>query len=305
MIPPAIHHQLAAAGWRAHAAVPTATRGLKSGTFVLDRGDEHAVLKVYNDRGGTPSAKCGREWLALCALAGPPLIPRPLLRGADGWLLMECLPGRTLRSGWDALDAPARARLCQELGLAYARIAAAPQDAMVHEQVRRSRPAAWPDSFDAALAEIERLLRDEPRVSSPTFAAAAERVRALAAAGALPQLMIKADCNVDNALVEDGALTGIIDWEQACIGDRWTWLGIVLDHAHFLDWPALRAGLEEVGGRWSREDEELVLAAGFLCVWRKIIEFDARSAWFGDPGRQEARMRAMAAAMGRPEALPG
>ncbi len=188
--------------------------------------------------------------------------------------------------------------MCIELGEAYAGIACAPQVTGIHDLVRRSRPDAWPDQLGSALDQIERLLRSEPRVAQPAFAASQRRIRLLIEPTQAEELLIKADCNVDNTLSDGETLTGIIDWEQACIGSRWIHYGIVLDHTHFLDWDAVRTGLEEVGGAWSRDEEELVLAAGFLCVWRKIIEFDARSTWFSDPGRQEERMRAMGRSYG-------
>jgi aminoglycoside phosphotransferase (APT) family kinase protein len=305
MIPPAVLEQLAAAGWSVRAAAPTQARGLKSDTFRIDHGSGSAILKIYNGRGGTPRAKCTREALALDALRSVSCIPRRLCHAPDAWLLMECLPGATLRSQWDRLDLGARRRLCTGLGTAYAGIACAPQDQRIHDLVRHSRPDSWVDSPSAALDHIDRLLRTEPRVARSAFAASAERIRAFVARADGGELLIKSDCNPDNTLSEGGHLTGIIDWEQACIGSRWIHYGIVLDHTHFLDWTAVRAGIEETSGIWSRDDEDLVLTAGFLCVWRKIIEFDARSAWFSDPGRQEARMRAMALAMGRNAALTG
>jgi aminoglycoside phosphotransferase (APT) family kinase protein len=300
-IPADILDQLAAAGWRVRSAGPTQARGLKSDTCVVACDGGSAVLKIYNERGGAPVAKRVREWTALGALADVPFVPRPIAQG-DRWLLMEQLPGRTLRTAWDGLDAVGRRRLSEDLGVAYARIAIATQQTSAHDAIRASRPDHWPDSLPDTLSAIERLLRTEERVSSPAFSAAAERIRTLAPGD--PPLLVKADGNADNALVEGEAITGLVDWEQACVGDRWTWYGIVLDHAHFFDWPAVRTGLESAGGAWSRDDEERVLASGFLCVWRKIIEFDARSTWFSDPGRQVSRMSAMAAAMGRPDALP-
>jgi aminoglycoside phosphotransferase (APT) family kinase protein len=304
VIPPVVLEQLSAAGIKVHASAPTQTRGLKSDTFLITHDGGSAILKIYNSRGGTPVAKCTREWLALGSLESIPHIPHRLCHEPDSWLLMECLPGNTLRSQWDGLDQHGRRRICVELGAAYGQIASAPQEPRVHDLVRQSRPGTWVDSLPEAIANIDRLLQSEPRVAGSTFTSTAHRVRTLLESPSAPQLLVKADCNSDNTLADHGTLTGIIDWEQACIGDRWIHFGIVLDHTHFLDWTAVRAGIEDVVGPWSREDEELVLAAGYLCVWRKIIEFDARSAWFSDPSRQVNRMRAMTAAMGPSHAQP-
>jgi aminoglycoside phosphotransferase (APT) family kinase protein len=304
VIPIHILDQLMAAGWQVRSSRPTETAGLKSDTFVIEHEEGTAILKIYNGKGGAPAAKCQREWLALGALEGVQHIPHRLCHAPDAWLLMEHLPGGTLRSQWEALEERARRRLCVDVGVAYGHIACAPQDALVHELVRQSRPVAWMDSLPRALAEIERLLQHEPRVAGSTFAASAEHIRILTNAAGAQELLIKADCNPDNTLATGGILSGIIDWEQACIGNRWIHFGIVLDHTHFLNWEDVRAGIEDVSGPWSRHEEDLVLAAGFLCVWRKIFDFLSRSASFGDPARQESRMRAMAAAMRRPDALP-
>src|SRR5687768_13763858 len=114
MIPAAILDQLAAAGWAVLSATRTETSGRKSDTFLVRHRDGSSILKIYNGRGGTPAAKCAREWLGLGALSGQRGIPRRRSRDPDGWLLMECLPGRTLRSCWDGLDPDARGKLCVE-----------------------------------------------------------------------------------------------------------------------------------------------------------------------------------------------
>ncbi len=232
-----------------------------------------------------------------------PRIPLRLAREPDGWILMERLPGQTLRSRWNELDGPLRHRLCIDLGSSYARFALAPQNVEAHQLVLKTRPFRWLDDVEAAFAEIERALVQQQRLESPTFKRAAERLRILSGASKRAPLLFKADCNVDNTLVDGSAISGIVDWEESCLADRWILLGIVLDHTHFLDWSAVRHGLEEVAGAWSREEEELVLAAGFLCMWRKLIRMQPGSHWYTQTAAQEARLHAMAAAMGRPDIL--
>ncbi len=303
LIPARICEQLEASGWPIRSAELTGTQGTRSETYAVELKSGWGILKLYNQRGGLPSEKCEREWLSLGEYAAMPHIPGRLARSPDSWILMEQMPGDTLRAQWDHRDGPARRRICVDLGTTYGRFALAPQRADMHARVRASRPFAWLDTLDATFLEIERQLRSQERFASPAFALAAERLRILAGAGSHRLVLFKADCKTSNPLIDGDAVTGIIDWEQACIVDRWTLIGIVLDHTHFLDWPAVRKGIEEVVGAWSRDDEEIVLAAGFLCMWRKLLCMQPGTHWYAQTATQEARLHAIAQAMGQPNAL--
>jgi hypothetical protein len=265
-----------------------------------------AILKIYNSNGGTPHEKWLRERLALRMLAGWG-VPRLLIDSHPGWLLMECLPGTTIHEMWEHAPPDVRGELCEDLGRWYARLLHAPQDPATLDAIRGSRTDANPDSVPAAIIAIEALRRSEPVVRRPVYLAALdwiERHRQSLSDG--PSLLIKRDCNHHNAIVQGGHVRGLIDWEEACVGNRWVHLGIVLDHTHWMDWPAVRAGLESVTGAWSREEEEIIFAGAMLCMWRKILcMFPGPTAWFGDGTRIKNRMRAIAAAMGRGGLLDG
>jgi Ser/Thr protein kinase RdoA (MazF antagonist) len=216
-------------------------------------------------------------------------------------------PGTTIHEMWDHATARVRRKLCEDLGRCYGRILLAPQDPQVLDAIRRSRTDANPDSVAAAIEAIDALRRGEPLVRRAVYLAAFEWVqRHREALSVDPLLLIKRDCNHDNAIVDGGRVRGLIDWEEACVGNRWVHLGIVLDHTHFMDWPAVRTGLESVTGAWNREDEEIIFAGAMLCMWRKILcMFPGPTAWFGDGTRIENRMHAIAAAMGRGGILDG
>jgi aminoglycoside phosphotransferase (APT) family kinase protein len=300
MIPDAIREKLSVAGYDPLAVERTSTRGIRSETFRIEHLAGSAILKIYNEQGGTSAAKWLRERTALRSLAGF-AVPRLLLDAHTGWLLMEYFPGTTVHEMWDNASAQVRKELSKDLGKWYARILLAPQDPATHDAIRASRADANPDSIPAAIAAIDALRHREPLVCRPVYLAALKWIEAhRQSLSDSPQLLIKRDCNHDNAIVEGGRVRGLIDWEEACIGNRWVHLGIVLDHTYFLDWPAVRAGLESVTGPWGREEEEIVFAGAMLCVWRKILYmFPGPSAWFGDGTRIENRMRSIAVAIGK------
>jgi Ser/Thr protein kinase RdoA (MazF antagonist) len=306
MIPAIIREHLASAGFAPLSIEPTSTRGTRSETFRVTHRAGLAILKIYNEKGGMPSEKWLRERLALRTLAGYG-VPCLLIDEHPGWLLMEYFPGMTINEMWELAPARMRSELSEDLGKWYGRILLAPQDPATLDAVRSSRTDAHPDSVPAALAAIDALRQSDSLVRRPIYLAALEWVhRHRETLSADPQLLIKRDCNHHNAIVEGGRVRGLIDWEEACAGNRWVHLGIVLDHTHFLDWPSVRMGLESVTGRWSREEEDIVFAGAMLCMWRKILYmFPGPTAWFGDGTRIENRMRAIATVTGRADVLDG
>lgn len=300
MLPEVIRQQLADAGYPALGIQPTTTRGNHSDTFRVTHPAGIAILKIHNEKGGKPTEKWLRERLALRMLAGYG-VPRLLFDEHPGCLLMEYFPGSTIHEVWDRTTLTVRGELCDDLGRWYARILLAPQDPATLDAIRRSRTDANPDSIPASLEAIDALRVAEPLVRRPVYLAGLRQIQLhRKALSDGPPLLIKRDCNHHNAIVEGNRVRGLIDWEEACVGNRMVHLGIVLDHTHWMDWPAVRSGLESATGKWSREEEDCILAAAMLCMWRKILYmFPGPTAWFGDGTRIENRMRAIAAAMGR------
>ena len=272
-------------------------QGNKS-TVVFARFEGHrAVIKLYNRRGGTPHTKQLREVMALRNYASTGVVPQILCDDLPGALVMERGDGDTLQSLCEK-DTTDLAQIGFHLGRVHAGL-------LLH----RGDP-----DFLGAIAQsygipsFTGLVRDllnaahivaaaHPAFATPPFQDALERVEAYAAtlSDAEPSALAKWDCNPGNTLIVRDQISGLIDWEQAFVGDPYAQLGILLDHP-VLEWQHIRRGVESQWGRpLGPQELDRILAGGCLNVWRKIVEaWRAGSlAYFGDGSRPARRLEQM------------
>ncbi|AFH62512.1 aminoglycoside phosphotransferase APH(3') [Paenibacillus caseinilyticus] len=131
--------------------------------------------------------------------------------GADGlhaWLLMQHLPGESLRSVIaEEKDEGARHKLLRRFGAALKELHSTPCPAALRHDGGR-----W---LDHMLAEAEHSLTHE-RVDGT-----AELLKQLKAnrPREIKQTLIHGDFTVDNVLVHEGRISGIIDWSGGALGD--------------------------------------------------------------------------------------
>ncbi len=161
------------------------------------------------------------EWLAqeyrvLTALAASPLpVPRPYQflqhgapLGAEAWLVMDCLPGASLRTTLQGNPAPdTRSRLLRAFGQVLAAIHATPAPP---DLTQVGRP--WLDRMldkaaynlahyqvDGSQELLEHLQNNRP--------------------ADVPAVLVHGDFTLDNVLVAGGAVSGVIDWSGGDWGD--------------------------------------------------------------------------------------
>jgi aminoglycoside phosphotransferase (APT) family kinase protein len=183
-------------------------QGELSTVFVASTAEKSVVVKSTHDPIGV--AALTREARALRALARTDLCTPGLLTFAqerdEAWLVAEYIEGRTL---WHALrDDPgsaARATWLEQLGAFLGRVHATPVPAELED--RAATP--WLDAHHrrrAARAPIE-----------PD--AWVRRRRAESPSAPSVRCLVHGDFTLDNAIVDDAGLRGVIDWGAAGLGD--------------------------------------------------------------------------------------
>jgi aminoglycoside phosphotransferase (APT) family kinase protein len=177
---------------------------------------ERGVYLIKRSRGPQFSEWLAQEYRVLAALAASPLpVPRPhqFLRrstplGAEAWLVMDCLPGASLRTVLQGNLAPGtRSHLLRAFGQVLAAIHATP---VPPDLTQDDRP--WLDRaldmaaynlahyhVDGSAELLERLQRDRP--------------------ADVPAALIHGDFTLDNVLVAGNAVSGVIDWSGGGRGD--------------------------------------------------------------------------------------
>lgn len=155
-----------------------------------------------------------REYCVLSALDTLHLpIPRAhaLVRRDTGitperWLLMDALPGETLSAVLlKTTDVMTRHALLRDFGQTLARIHAAPA----------SLPHPQPTWLDAMLDEAAENLEHFSVDGTPELLARLRHTHPQP----IPQALIHGDYTLDNAMVADGRIIGVIDWSGGAMGD--------------------------------------------------------------------------------------
>ena len=177
----------------------------------IAEGERGAYL-IKRSRGPQFSAWLAQEYRVLTALAASPLpVPRPhqFLPGAEAWLVMDCLPGASLRIVLQGNPAPAtRSHLLRAFGQVLAKIHATPAPPSLTQD---DRP--W---LDRMLDMAAYNLAHYQVGGSPELL---ERLQGNRPAD-VPATLIHGDFTLDNVLVAGDALSGIIDWSGGDWGDR-------------------------------------------------------------------------------------
>lgn len=188
-------------------------QGATSTVAIIEGADGWVVLK--HARGRRWSAWLARENAVLRALAGSDLpIPRVLAYVADqhagqpaGWLLMSHLPGEPLETVLARLNhAGAREQLLYAWGALLRRIHQTP----IPEVLRA--PGPW---LDAQLAEARYNLAHDRVDGSPALLQRLEDIPP----PPIAETLIHGDYTLDNTLVADGVISGLIDWARGGPGD--------------------------------------------------------------------------------------
>lgn len=190
------------------------------------QGDTSKVVIVVSDRGTYVVKRVQgeqfsnwlmREYRVLQALREIPLpLPQPYcyvqrcLSGiSESWLIMEYLPGDTLRvAAQNEYDQKARRLMLYAVGQALASLHHVP----VPLSLIAEKPEPWLDSMlmqaryhlqhyevDGSAELLEQLERHRPQEVQPT--------------------LIHGDFTVDNVLILNGDVSGIVDWAGGAYGD--------------------------------------------------------------------------------------
>lgn len=189
-------------------------QGMTSGVALVET--EQGLRVVKRARGALFAGWLEKEHRALTALAGaglPTPAPRALVHieqsiAPECWLVMDYLPGRPLSEVLrDDLPASERAALLRAFGQTLAAIHATPAP----PGVPRPDPS-WIDfMLDEAAENLEHFAVD----GTPQLLARLQQNRP----PAIPPALIHGDYTIDNVLVDDARVTGVIDWPACAVGD--------------------------------------------------------------------------------------
>jgi aminoglycoside phosphotransferase (APT) family kinase protein len=193
----------------------TPPQGMSGARVELAR-TTHGTYALKYAMGALYGSWLAREYRLLSALS-PLALPAPrahaLVRRDTGvaperWLLMDALPGETLSAVLlKTADTPTRRTLLRGFGQILARIHAS----AVPTGVPRPQPS-WLDAMlDEAAENLEHFSVD----GTPELLAHLRQTRPQPV---LPTL-IHGDYTIDNVMVADGRVSGIIDWSGGALGD--------------------------------------------------------------------------------------
>lgn len=142
--------------------------------------------------------------------------------GPDGpWYVSERLPGRTLHDAWPAADSHTRRAMIESLGLALRALHGVPVPAdllppwLTDALAGEPWPAYHPPVVRAALQQVE-AARRLPGSDSRLLAAVADWIEErLALFAADEPVLVHGDLHGSNVIVDQGRVTGLIDFAEA------------------------------------------------------------------------------------------
>jgi len=179
------------------------------------------ILRMPRREVAVPLLENEQRWLPLLAPRLPIAVPAPIAVGGPGrgypwsWSLLPWIPGQSAD-----LDAPAADQAELFAGFLKALHRPAPDDAP--NNIYRGVPLV--DRADATVERMDRLRKTTNQITPEVEEA--WRV-ALATPLATESTWVHGDLHARNVLVDEGSLTGIIDWGDMTSGDGSTDLAAI------------------------------------------------------------------------------
>ena len=215
---PALLRTLASAG------LPTTGRFRHTAGWVSRAwvGDEH-VVRLNNDVRHRDAYR--HEAAVVSLLAGSEVPHARLLahgEGLDGpWYVSERLPGRTLSEAWPAADPPTRQAMIESLGFALRALHRVRVPAgllppwLAGALAGQPWPAFHPPVVGATLQQVE-AARQLPGHDARLLAGVADWVEQRLALFAADQpVLVHGDLHGSNVIVDEGRVTGLVDFAEA------------------------------------------------------------------------------------------
>lgn len=264
---------------------------------VVLAGPDGVVEKVASPAIRAAYRSLAREAAACEAVArlDPGLAPSLVRRDSSQRLLLGLLPGVPQSSLRRALDVEGRRRLSRLLGRTLARVHAVPVHDAPPELRLPSAGATWAQRVVAALADAaEAAGAYRPALRSIMRAAArwgAGRLELLTGAG--EDHLVHGDFGGANILIRPRplALSGVVDWEWACVGDadldlvRIEWLPLVGRSAHLWSDDAERSEFYAgYGARGPCDPRAGRYAVYSLWLAVSHLNVGLRRGWLDEPG---------------------
>lgn len=185
--------------------------------------------------------------------------------GPDGpWYICERLPGRTLHDAWLGADAPTRRAMIESLGFALRALHRVPVPAdllppwLADALAGKPRLSFHPPVVSAALGQVE-VARRRPGCDSRLLADVADWVwERLALFAADELVLVHGDIHGSNVMVDEGRVTGLIDFSEAVAQPADVELDIILR------WCAKASAYPPVPGGRGLDEKTLTDVPGWL-----------------------------------------
>ena len=142
--------------------------------------------------------------------------------GPDGpWCVSKRVPGRTMHDAWLGADVPTRKAMIESLGVALRALHQVPVSAdllppwLADALAGKPRAAYHPPVVNALLGQVE-AARRRPGGDSRLLAAVADWVRERLALFATDEpVLVHGDVHGSNVIVDEGCVTGLLDFAEA------------------------------------------------------------------------------------------
>ena len=185
--------------------------------------------------------------------------------GPDGpWYVSERLPGRTLYEAWPGADVPTRRAMIESLGFALRALHRVPVPAdlmppwLADALAGKPRVSFHPPVVRAALGQVE-VARRRPGVTSRLLADVADWVRERLALFADDELvLVHGDVHGSNVMVDEGRVTGLLDFAEAVAQPADVELDIILR------WCAMSSAYPPVPDGQGLDEKTLTDVPGWL-----------------------------------------
>ena len=230
------------------------------------------VRKRYNDN-GDPRKKCLRELAFYRWYAGLSAIPKLVAHDCPIAITLERLEGMPLSVCHQALTQMQLNALSHAHGHHMGQFLRHEPSSAVEAAARQNFPGSHDiETLVAHMVDvIGKHLDANPEFQREEIRHAVEstqRVLALDRFWGEPTLC-KLDWNASNVLVNNGTISGYIDFEQAFFGNRIVFIGTIIDHINVLSWTHVRRGIEAACG--ALPSVEIQKAAANFSMCYKLV----------------------------------
>ncbi len=212
--------------------VPTAVElmdfGHASTTYKVDTPDQQLIVRTNTDPSIFLHTAENLEALRALGIPVPRLLAADLSgsRNAAAFLILECIPGRDLRFELPSMNIRQQRRLAGRIVEIQRKAASLPHESGYgYAAIHQNGPSpSWAGVVESQLASPSRT--DIPRLTHLTRAVKEGIGALMSELSTVPATCFLDDLTIKNAIVKDGVLQGVVDFDLVCFGDPLFWIAL-------------------------------------------------------------------------------